>query len=95
MLMAELKSALDKKANKIIHGTNTKAGRLFDLILLGLILLSVLLVMMETVSEFDLKYHSYLVLLEWIITVLFTIEYIFRIISINRPWKYVSFLWHY
>jgi voltage-gated potassium channel len=45
---------------------------------------------METVSEFDLKYHSYLVLLEWIITVLFTIEYIFRIISINRPWKYVS-----
>jgi voltage-gated potassium channel len=51
--------------------------------------LSVLLVMMETVSEFDLKYHSYLVL-EWIITVLFTIEYIFRIISINRPWKYVS-----
>jgi hypothetical protein len=30
--------------------------------------------MMETVSEFDLKYHSYL--LEWIITVLFTIEYI-------------------
>jgi voltage-gated potassium channel len=61
MLMAELKSALDKKANKIIHGTNTKAGRLFDLILLGLILLSVLLVMMETVSEFDLKYHSYLV----------------------------------
>jgi voltage-gated potassium channel len=32
--------------------------------------------MMETVSEFDLKYHSYLVLLEWIITVLFTIEYI-------------------
>jgi voltage-gated potassium channel len=79
----------DKKANKIIHGTNTKAG-LIDLILLGLILLSVLLVMMETVSEFDLKYHSYLVLLEWIITVLFTIEYIFRIISINRPWKYVS-----
>jgi voltage-gated potassium channel len=68
----------------------TKAGRLFDLVLLGLILLSVLLVMMETVSEFDLKYHFYLVLLEWIITVLFTIEYIFRIISINRPWKYVS-----
>jgi voltage-gated potassium channel len=85
-------SALDK-SNKIIHGTNTKAGRLFDLILLGLILLSVLLVMMF--SEFDLKYHSYLVLLEWIITVLFTIEYIFRIISINRPWKYVSSFYGY
>jgi voltage-gated potassium channel len=91
MLMAELKyERFRQKANEIIHGTKTKAGRLFDLILLGLILLSVLLVMMETVSEFDLKYHYYLVLLEWIITVLFTIEYIFRIISINRPWKYVS-----
>jgi voltage-gated potassium channel len=88
MLMAELKYERFRQKNKIIHGTNTKAGRLFDLILF-LILLSVLLVMMET-SEFDLKYHSYLVLLEWIITVLFTIEYIFRIISINRPWKYVS-----
>jgi voltage-gated potassium channel len=54
----------------------TRGGSV-DLVLLGLILLSVLLVMMETVSEFDLKYHSYLVLLEWIITVLFTIEYIF------------------
>jgi voltage-gated potassium channel len=51
--------------------------------------------MMETVSEFDLKYHFYLVLLEWIITVLFTIEYIFRIISINRPWKYVSSFYGY
>jgi voltage-gated potassium channel len=91
MLMAKLiYERFRQKANEIIHGTNTKAGRLFDLILLALILLSVLLVMMETVSEFDIKYHYYLVLLEWIITVLFTIEYIFRIISINRPWKYVS-----
>ncbi|CAM3045696.1 ion transporter [Flavobacterium frigoris] len=91
--MAELKSKYDRfrqKANVIIYGTSTKAGRLFDLILLGLILLSVVLVMMETVAEFDLKYHSYLVLLEWIITGLFTIEYILRIITINKPWKYMS-----
>jgi voltage-gated potassium channel len=78
-----------EKTNEIIHGTSTKAGRLFDLILLGLILLSVLLVMMETVAEFNLQYHSQLVLLEWIITGLFTVEYIFRIISINKPWKYI------
>ena len=88
--MAKSKQALFKqKVNIIIYGTSTKAGRLFDLILLGLILLSVLLVMMETITEFDLKYHSYLFIFEWIITGLFTIEYIFRIISINKPWKYI------
>lgn len=78
-----------QRAHIIIYGTSTKAGRYFDLILLGLILLSVLLVMMETVTEFDLKYHDELVLLEWIITGFFTIEYFLRIISINRPWKYI------
>jgi voltage-gated potassium channel len=78
-----------QKAHIIIYGTSTKAGRYFDLILLGLILLSVLLVMMETVTEFDFKYHAELVLLEWIITGFFTIEYFLRIISINKPWKYI------
>ncbi|WP_026715473.1 ion transporter [Flavobacterium daejeonense] len=78
-----------KKVYVVIYKTNTKAGRLFDLILLGLILFSILLVMMETVSEFNLKYHSYLITFEWIITILFTIEYIFRILSINKPVRYI------
>lgn len=90
--MPQLKSNYDQfrqRVNVIIHGTGTKAGRLFDLILLGLILLSILLVMMETVTEFDLKYHRTLVILEWVITALFTIEYLLRIISIKKPWKYI------
>ncbi|WP_413998467.1 ion transporter [Flavobacterium sp. W1B] len=90
--MLQLKSKYDvfrQQINVVIHGTSTKAGRLFDLILLGLILLSVFLVMMETVAGFNQKYHYYLVLLEWIITGLFTIEYILRIISINKPFKYI------
>ena len=78
-----------RKTHIIIYGTSTKAGRLFDLILLGLILLSVLLVMMETVKGFDSKYHDHLVLIEWIITGLFTIEYLLRIISIQKPWSYI------
>ncbi|MFQ3173840.1 MAG: voltage-gated potassium channel [Flavobacterium sp.] len=78
-----------QRAHIIIYGTSTKAGRYFDLILLGVILLSVLLAMMETVTDFDFKYHSELVFLEWIITGFFTIEYLLRIISINRPLKYV------
>ena len=90
--MHKIKSKYDifkQKAHILIYGTSTKGGRLFDLILLGLILLSVLLVMMETVTEFDFKYHYELVFLEWIITGFFTIEYFLRIISINKPWKYI------
>lgn len=90
--MHQIKSKYDifkQRAHIIIYGTSTKAGRYFDLILLGLILLSVLLVMMETVTAFDLKYHYELVFLEWIITGFFTIEYLLRIISINKPLKYI------
>jgi voltage-gated potassium channel len=80
---------LRQKIHIIIYGTNTVAGRLFDLILLGLILLSVFLVMLETVKGFDVKYHHELVILEWIITGFFTLEYILRIITTNRPRKYI------
>ena len=58
----------------IIYGTNTVAGRLFDLILLGLILLSVILVMLETIKGFDAKYHTFIIIAEWIITIFFTIK---------------------
>lgn len=90
--MQKIKSKFDifrQKTHTIVHGTNTVAGRMFDLILLGLILLSVLLVMLETVQGFNQKYHTYLVFFEWVITILFTIEYILRIISINKPFKYI------
>jgi len=80
---------LRQKIHIIIYGTNTVAGRLFDLILLGLILLSVLLVMLETVKGFDAAYHDQLILLEWVITGLFTLEYILRIITTRKPLQYV------
>ena len=74
--MNEIKSKYEifkRKAHIIIYGTNTVAGRLFDLILLGLIVLSVVLVMLETVKEFDGKYHTFILVSEWIITIFFTI----------------------
>jgi len=90
--MRETKSGYEifrQKTHIIIYGTNTVAGRLFDLILLGLILLSVLLVMLETVKGFDIKYHNQLILLEWIITIFFSIEYVLRIICIDKPKRYI------
>nr|WP_315148905.1 ion transporter [uncultured Flavobacterium sp.] len=80
---------LRQRIHIIIYGTNTVAGRLFDLILLGLILLSVFLVMLETVKGFDAKYHHELIVLEWIITGFFTLEYLLRIATTNRPRKYI------
>ena len=90
--MKKIKSKYElfrQKTQIILYGTNTFLGRLFDLVLLGLILLSVLLVMMDTVEGINHKYHSYLIICEWVITVFFTIEYILRIISIQKPIKYV------
>lgn len=90
--MKKLKSKYDifrQKTQIIIYGSNTFLGRLFDLILLGLILLSVLLVMLDTVEGINQKYHSQLLACEWIITVFFTIEFILRIISIQKPLKYI------
>ena len=78
-----------QKVNIVIYGTNTASGRLFDLILLGVILVSVIIVMLETVKGFDTKYHQELIILEWIITIFFTLEYILRILSIKKPLKYV------
>lgn len=80
---------LRQKIYIIIYGSNTFAGKLFDLILLGVILLSVLLVMLETVEQLDAKYHQFLIVSEWIITVVFTLEYIMRIISNRKPLNYI------
>ena len=90
--MQRLKSkfeAFRHRANVVIYGTNTASGRLFDLVLLGVILLSVIIVMLETVKGFDAIYHYELIILEWIITIFFTLEYLLRIISIKKPWKYI------
>lgn len=90
--MTRIKSKYDifrQKTQIIIYGSNTFLGRLFDLVLLGLILLSVLLVMMDTVEGINQKYHSQLIICEWIITVFFTVEFILRIISIQKPIKYI------
>ena len=77
------------KLHEIIYEADTPMGKWFDLILIILILLSVVLIMLESVKEFDIKYHRELLFLEWIVTIFFTIEYIARIISIKKPFRYI------
>jgi len=83
------KSSWKDRLHEIIYEADTKQGKLFDIILLFAIIASVLLVMLESVKSFDEKYHNLLNIAEWIITVLFSIEYILRIISIKKPFKYI------
>lgn len=83
------KDLLKQKIYIIIYGSSTFWGRLFDLVLLLVIVLSVFLVMIESVDRLDQKYHDLLIYGEWIITVFFSIEYILRIYSNKKPWNYI------
>ena len=75
------------KANEIIFGTDTYLGRLFDVILIWFILLSVAITIMETVEMPDNFRHG-LHILEWIFTIFFTFEYILRLYCSERPSQY-------
>lgn len=80
---------LKQKIYIIIYGSSTFWGRLFDLALLLVILLSVALVMMESIDRFDQRYHLLLSYGEWIITIFFTLEYLLRIYCNRKPWSYI------
>ncbi|WP_435622628.1 ion transporter [Flagellimonas sp.] len=75
--------------HEVIYEADTPLGKLFDVILVVLIVLSVILVMLESVKEVDERYHQILFTLEWVVTIFFSFEYIARIISIRKPWKYI------
>jgi len=77
------------KLHEIIYEADTPAGKWFDIILLFLILASIALVMLESVSSIGNIYAYELSFAEWIITALFTLEYIARIVVIKKPTEYI------
>jgi len=77
------------KLHEVIFEAETKAGKLFDTILLIVISLSLIVVMLESVEEINKNYGLLLYVLEWIFTGLFLIEYILRILCIGRPIRYI------
>lgn len=72
----------------IIYEADTRAGQIFDVILLVSISLSVLAVMLESVSSINAQYGATLRAIEWGFTILFTVEYILRLIAVERPFRY-------
>ena len=80
---------IKKEVERIIFGTDTKAGRLFDIVLLWTIICSVILVILDSVQKLNIQYGNYLRIAEWTITILFTVEYIARIMVVPKPLKYI------
>jgi len=82
-----------QKIYRIIFGTETRAGKQFDVVLLWTILFSVLIVMLESVPEIGKKYSHFFFTIEWILTVVFTIEYLLRVWISPKPLRYIFSFW--
>ena len=78
-----------KNLHEIIFEADTPKGKLFDVVLLWAILLSVGVVFLESVPSIKEEYGQMLINAEYAFTALFTIEYILRLVSVKRPSKYV------
>ncbi|MFL3044751.1 MAG: ion transporter [Candidatus Neomarinimicrobiota bacterium] len=82
-------STLKEKIKIIIFGTDTKAGKLFDVVLIISIVLSIITVMLDSIVEYNQQYGHILRIAEWTFTIMFTVEYLLRIYSIRRPLSYI------
>lgn len=97
-------SSLERKMNKpaesfrhrlheIIFEADTPAGKWFDILLIASIVTSVVVVMLDSVSDISQQYGRVLYTAEWGFTVLFTLEYVLRLVCVKKPVNYaVSFL---
>ena len=83
-------STFKHRIHEIIFEADTGWGLLFDVILLFAILASVIVVCLETVDSLKDRFGSLFITLEWVFTILFTIEYVLRLYCVKRPIKYAT-----
>ena len=72
----------------IIFEADTRAGKIFDISLIGAILVSVGIIMLDSIPAVNEAYGRLLLTLEWIFTLLFTVEYILRLLAVRQPGRY-------
>jgi len=77
------------KIYEVIFEADTPSGKLFDVLLIIAILLSVTVVFLESIEEVKKDYGQLFFALEWGFTILFTVEYLLRIICVNKPLRYI------
>ncbi|MBL7994093.1 ion transporter [bacterium] len=85
--------ALRQRLHKVIFESDTRAGKRFDVFLLWIILFSVLIVMLDSVAEIGQRYSDIFFVTEWVLTVIFSIEYGLRIWISPRRLKYLFSFW--
>ena len=94
MLVVEKAILTGRRARiqEIIFESDTPAGKLFDEALIVAIILSVIIVMLDSVQSMNAAYGNALYFAEWLFTLVFTVEYILRLVCVGRPARYaVSF----
>jgi len=78
-----------RELHNVIFEADTVAGKAFDVLLLILIVISIVAVMLDSVASVNIKYEKQINIIEWIVTIFFTIEYIARILAVKQPKKYI------
>lgn len=76
--------------HEIIFEADTPAGKLFDVVLIWSILISVAVVLLDSVASVRVRYGEALYIFEWFFTILFTVEYILRLLSVRQPGRYAT-----
>ena len=79
-----------RRLHEIVFESETRAGRVFDIVLLWSIVLSVAVVMVESVPRYRIEYGAELTAIEWFFTLLFTIEYMLRLVSVRNALRYAT-----
>jgi voltage-gated potassium channel len=74
----------------IIFESDTRAGRIFDLTLIGLILTSVGIVMVDSVESIHARWGEFFTVIEWFFTAIFSVEYALRLVCVQRPRAYAT-----
>lgn len=83
-------SPLRSKLHEVIFEADTPAGKVFDVVLLLAIVVSVLVAMLDTVATIHERYGTLLYGIEWFFTILFTIEYALRFSCVLHPLRYAA-----
>lgn len=78
-----------EQLHDIIFKTDTRAGKLFDVVLMIAIILSIIVVMFDSIAGVHSDYGHEMLIAEWVFTILFTIEYVLRIATSKKKIKYV------
>jgi voltage-gated potassium channel len=76
------------RIHEIIFEADTRWGKAFDVALLIAIVMSVVVVSLESVSAYQVSYGRWFFYLEWTFTLLFSVEYLLRLYSVKQWWRY-------